>query len=139
MAIIFPDEGRKGCLQNIFSDNGLVAQAFLYKTDVALTQATQFADLVEANFTGYTAWGFGDDPAVIIDGDGNGSLSATITFEREAGATSNTIYGWGIRFPNYADSGTILLFVERLPAPVEMNTVGDTITLPLTFTDLLAS
>jgi hypothetical protein len=68
----------------------------LYKTGISVDHTTTFADLVEADFSGYVRvnlTGGVVDPTV--DGSFRGTATfALATFSRSSGPTSNDIYGY---------------------------------------------
>jgi len=103
----------------------------LYKNDLTPDVDTEFGDLTEADFNGYSedfplidsiAWDAIDECAVATFNEK--------TWTKGAGGTSNTIYGWFMVEPNHdGGGGKKLVMVRRFPSPLLMDTTGSLIIL----------
>lgn len=121
MAMIICKEGRKFALDAV---NNLDLRVCLFVDDITPTADTEFADLTEADFSGYTnasiTWN-----SIGLDGSGRARcVGDPVTFSHDGGGTANDVYLQGIARNN---GGTYeLLSIERLsPAPAVFNTDDD--------------
>lgn len=126
MAVMIPNEGQIRALNDIKASTLLCK---LFTNNLTFGVGTVIGDLTEATFSGYAAvtLSFG---TVATNGSGQAEMvSATATFTRAVGATSNSVYGWYL-----VDSfNTKLVALDNVTsAPKSMTTVGDTITITFT-------
>ena len=97
---------------------------FLFKSNTTISEATVWADLTEADFTGYsiaslTAW---TGPT---DAGGDTSLVQEAAYVRtNSGGSAQTIYGWGIVLDH---AGTPLLVTASNFASAVVLNPGDSI------------
>lgn len=117
MPLKIPNVGERRLLIRIAAALDGGAECFLFQNNVTPDDDTEMTDLAECDFEGYAA--------VVID---NGTVDAApdtggravcawdmVTFTRSAGATDNTVYGYGVR-----DATGDLLWAERFTAAVLM-------------------
>lgn len=128
MASTIPNEGERRILQ-ARKDIGL-QRVILFTNDLTPSAATVFADLDEADFSGYSrvepSWG-----SVSTGGDGRAVMTAApAVFTHDGGGTANDIYGYA--HIDAAPGNESIIAIERLPSPPEvMEDLGDTITVTL--------
>ena len=96
----------------------------LFKNDHVPAVTDYEGDYTEADFSGYDdtdpdlVWG-----AAFVNGDGKGEIDATAkTFTHDGGATDNTIYGAYV-----TTQDDRLIYAERFPAPIVMDTAASSI------------
>lgn len=97
----------------------------LFKNDEVLNPEFTPASYVEADFPGYPTGGIDLDPfgaAVTINGKAV-IKEVERTFERGAGAGTQTVYGW------YVTQGGTLLAAGRFPDPIVFAVEGDKVRL----------
>lgn len=136
MPVVLPNEGLPDLLAywigksvNTFFDWNLV----LFKNALTPVQATVYADLVLATFTGYSAVPVtkADWTSPVIDTDKAVSTWKTTPTLWTCTAGSETIYGYALVTP----SGPKIMAVERFASPVPVAPGGIIGVLPrLTFT-----
>jgi hypothetical protein len=107
---------------NDFVAAGRLHSLHLFQNNYVPVLSDVVGNYTEATFSGYASqnptWG-----AAFINGSTQAEIDAgALTFTRSAGASSNTIYGIYV-----LDSGGVLTYAERFPAPVSMATAGDAI------------
>jgi hypothetical protein len=122
MDAYMPSVGRAGLLQMALASGTIGKSFFVYlaqndfdETDPDL----ELGDLTQADFSGYSAVEVSAG-TVTIDSNGDGQfVLAEATFSHNGGGTSNTIYGYYIR---YAIDGSpaSLLWVVKFAAPISM-------------------
>jgi hypothetical protein len=105
----------------------------LFQNNITITDATVYANLTLATFSGYASvtpsWG---TPA--IDGSGKASMTATaVVFAHNGGGTANTIYGWA--WINDDAITKKIVSAKLLTTPKSMSVSGDSLTVTLTFRD----
>lgn len=98
----------------------------LFKNNLTVTVATNLADLIEADYSGYAqfnsaAW---SAPAV-ASGDDVFILSPTIVFQKTAGVPTNLIYGYYVTIGTGV--GAKLWFAQNFPTPTNMVVATDQI------------
>jgi hypothetical protein len=135
MAGTYPQEGRIAVLYVLGYTGGSNYTVRLFQNTFTQADTIGLADLVEADYDGYTpyqgsSWA---PPAIDTNGDGF-TLSPQIVFTRIAGAKTNDIYGYFITVigPN---SETRLLMYEQFANPVPMHVVTDQVPLRIKLTD----
>jgi len=99
----------------------------LYKTDVSLTDETEFTDLTEADFGGYARQDVTTFDTVSWQTAGAYSESPDHTFERDNTAGDNTIYGYFVVVKTTEE----LLWAQAAGTPVVMEFDGDQIIVKL--------
>ena len=92
----------------------------LYKTNVTILITTVWADLVEADFDGYSRISVTLASPTYLGGVET-IVASVATFTRGSGSPSNTIYGYALVDP----AGPTLYIAEPLLTPKPMTTAGD--------------
>ena len=107
MALLIPNEGETAILTRILATNLSLG---LFKNNLTPTDATVFADVTAATFTGYAAVTLTGGSWSVAAGAPAIATYAVQTFTCSAAGTAETIYGY------YIYSGTTLYWIERFPA-----------------------
>lgn len=131
MAGVIPNEGELQLCARIKASG--TQKMILFKNNLTPVPGTVFANLTEANFSGYASgpvtWG-----TPFTDGAGKAvMIGTTITFTHNGGGTPNDIYGYAILTQDITLAWFIIC-AERLSSPPKvMTNNGDSITITPTF------
>jgi len=109
---------------------GGTATLHLFKTDIVLTPSLQTSDFTEADYTGYSAGTVTTVGVPWDNPDGDMVLSMTSHhFQPSGSAVGNTIYGWWLAAPAMAGGPPVIVAVEKLDPPVNLNSALDALDL----------
>ena len=119
-------QGRVHILDHIKGVGGMYLM--LYLDSVEPDEDTEHADLTPASFPGYSdssvTW---DTPALNGDDDAEMNFAAPITFTHAGGGSLQAVYGAAL-YGTYG-GGNKLYGWKHFPAPIIMDTAGQTITI----------
>lgn len=138
MAVFFVNEGRNNLLNVITSESEVNARIVLFVSGPTIDNATAFADLSIADFSGYADLVWTGAANASIDGSGRGSRQKTFTFTHDGGGTDNTIGGWALVVDDPSGNPKLIL-AENFAAPLVMADAGNQITFDLTLLDELGT
>lgn len=113
MAVVYPHQARLMDLERLMNGDPTV-WIMLFKADPGNPPPIDvvFGDLVEADFSGYSAISVSPGSAPVINGDDNAETIFDLAqFEHDGGGTDNDVYGWAAYM--VWDSVNQLLAIER--------------------------
>lgn len=129
--LIIPDEGKEYIAKFGLAVNpSSYRQVRLFKNNFTPTVATVRGDITEANYNGYNGVAIGWTLNGIVGGDLYEWVMNDQLFQKTAGGTSNTCYGWYI--DDYIEAK--LIAIKLFDAgPKSFVLGGDAVTVSATF------
>ena len=123
MALLAVNEGENAILTRLLNGGSFALSLGLFKNNLTPTDATVFADVTAATFTGYAAVTLTDGSWSIVSGAPCVASYAQQTFTCSASGTAETIYGY------YVYRGTTLYWIERFSTANQqsISTSGQTV------------